>query len=211
MTETNKLTDVLENALSVFFEDIHTCMPGRIESYDFKSQKASVKPLLKKEYLDGEVLDLKVIGNVPVIFPRTKHAGITFPVEKGDGCLLLFSERAIERWKLSGNNSSPGDHRRYSLSDAICLVGLFSLNSKNIASNNDDTQIHNNGQTITIKKNGDIDVGGSSLLKLVNETFLSIFDSHTHVYAPGPGSPIPTGPPVPISSSVNLTSKVKAQ
>jgi len=212
MPESNTLIEVIENALLRAFDDVHTCMPGRFESYEFKPQKATVKPLIKKIYLDGTVLDLPVLGNVPVIFPRTKTSGITFPINKGDKCLLVFSERSLEQWYLTGNNTEPGDRRRYDLSDAIAIPGLFSFAEKNIQTNNNDVEIHNKGQRIAIKANGDIDVGSGAIInKLVNDTFLTLFDSHTHIYSPGPGTPLPTAPPIPISTPLNATSKVRAE
>lgn len=180
MTEKNTMAEVLEVVVNRAFEDIHTSMPGRFESYDFRTQKATVKPLLKKVYLDGTVLDLPVLGGVPVMFPRTGAAGITFPIKKGDKCLLLFTERAIERWVLSGENSEPGDRRRYDLSDAIAIPGLYSFAEKNIQSNNADVEIHNKDQKITIKSNGDIEIGAKDLFALINENFRSIFDNHVH-------------------------------
>jgi len=195
MPEKNKLIEVIENAILRAFEDVHTCMPGRIESYSFKTQKATVKPLLKKVYLDGDVLDLPVLGNVPVIFPRTKTSGITFPINKGDKCLLIFSERSLEQWYLSGDNIEPGDRRRYDLSDAIAIPGLFSFAEKNIQTNNNDVEIHHKDQRITLKNNGDIEVGVKSLLKLINENFKAQFDSHVHNFTAAPSGIFSTSTP----------------
>lgn len=212
VAEKNPMTVAIENIFFSLTEDFHTCLPGRVEKYDFKTQKATVKPLLKKVYNDKSVLEMPVLPNVPVIFPRTKRSGVTFPLERGDGVLLLFTERALERWKLSGDVSEPGDSRRFDLTDSVCIPGLFSFNQTNIASNNDDLEIQHEGQKVTIKKNGDIELGaGESLLSLVNETFLALYDSHTHLYAPGPGAPVPSGTPLPVSNPTNQTSKVRAE
>ncbi len=229
MGEKNTLIEVIENAISRAFEDVHTCMPGRIESYSFRDQKATIKPLLKKIYLDNTVLDLPVLGNVPVIFPRTSTAGITFPINKGDKCLLVFSERSLEQWYLSGNNIEPGDRRRYDLSDAIAIPGLYSFAETNIQSNNSDTEIHNKGQRITIKANGDIEMGVEDLKKLINDDFKSQFDSHVHNFTAAPAGVFSTSTPAklvgvgvtPVGGVVSpfpdtipsssITSKVKSQ
>lgn len=180
--EKNELLEVIENAIRRASEDLHTFMPGRIESYDYRTQKATVKPLLKKRYLDGDVLELPVLGNVPVIFPRTGTAGITFPVKKGDKVGLIFAERSLERWYLTGEDSEPGDRRRYDLSDAVAIPGLYSFAEKNIQSNNSDVEVHNDGQRITIKANGDIELGVETLKKLVNDSFKSVYENHVHNY-----------------------------
>lgn len=209
----NTLAQAIVTTFQSLISEIHTCLPGRVESYEYTSQKANIKPLISKKLLNNDVEELPVLTNIPIIFPRTKSHGITFPINKGDGVLIVFSERSLDRWySSSGDVSEPGDPRKFDLSDSIAIPGLFSFNQENIASNNDDTEIHNSGQKVVIKKNGDIEVGSSSLKKLVNELFLTAFDSHTHLYAPGPGTPVPTAPPVPLSIPLTqLTSKVKAQ
>ena len=172
----------LSDAVSISFwslmAGVHTCLPGRIESYS--NQKANVKPLIQKKYLNGEIVSLPVISNVPIVFPRSESVGITFPIKKGDGCIILFSERSMERWLSSGDDVEPGDSRKFDLSDAIAIPGLYSFNKLPLSSNNDDVEIHHSGQKITIKKNGDIEIGSENLLKLVNENFKSIFNSHVH-------------------------------
>jgi hypothetical protein len=70
---------------------VHTCMPGEIVSYDYTKQKASVKPLLKRAYVDGTYMPYPVINDVPVIFPRSGGASLTFPVTVGDTVMLVFS------------------------------------------------------------------------------------------------------------------------
>jgi len=167
MAEDNSLTVAIENVISALFEDVHTCMPGRIESYVFGEAKATIKPLLKKVFNDGTILELPVLPNVPIVFQRTNNSGLTFPMKVGDGVLLLFSERALERWYLSGQDSEPGDPRRYDLSDAIATPGLFGFNTKNLASNNEDLEIHHNGFKITITAAGKISLVGASGLDLV--------------------------------------------
>jgi len=214
MSENVQLAQVLTATFGSLMENVHTCLPGQIDTYDFKTQKATVKPLIKKVYNDGDVLELPILTNVPIVFPRTKTSGITFPINRGDGVLLLFSERALERWYSTGKDSEPGDPRRFDLSDAIAVPGLFSFNQSNLASNNDDLQIHNDGQTITIKKSGDVEIGGSGLKALVTESFLTAFDAHTHtVPIVGPVGVTPSTPPLIPQSPIttNVTQKVKAQ
>ena len=173
------LADAIVNTFWSLISSIHTCLPGRIEKYTRTEQKANVKPLIKKKYLDGTAVEFPVIPNVPIVFPRTKRGGITFPLEQGDGVLLVFSERALDRWLSSGEDVEPGDYRKFDLSDAIAIPGLFSFKQPNLATNDDDVEIHNEGQRITIKKNGDIEIG-VDVKKLVTETFATLFDNHVH-------------------------------
>jgi hypothetical protein len=108
---------------------VHTCIPGKVESYDPLTKKASVKPLIKMK-VNNESLSYPVINNVPVVFPGSKDVVIAFPLSAGDGCLILFSEQAMENYLSStGKEVEPGDNRRYSVNDAICIPGLFPFTS----------------------------------------------------------------------------------
>ena len=137
------LPQVLENTFFALMSEINTCLPGRIESYDFKTQKCTVKPLIKKKFFNGDVLELPIITEVPVQFPRSKNAGMTFPLERGDLCIIIFCQRSMERWLASGEDVEPGDPRKFDLTDAIVIPGIFSFNFKNIANNNKDLEIQN--------------------------------------------------------------------
>lgn len=203
-----QLSEVLQTAFEAMLSNINTCLPGEIQEYDYTKSKASVKPMLYRKLKDGSRQILPILINVPVIFPRTKNKGITFPISKGDGCLILFSQRSLERWKSTTGIAEPGDPRKFDLTDAICIPGLFQFGANTPQSNNTDVEIKNGSNKIILKSNGDVEIGGGTLSKLVNESFLTLFDSHTHTgVTTGPGV---SGPPAILSSALNLTSKTKA-
>lgn len=137
------LPQVLENTFLALMSEINTCLPGRIESYEVSSQKCTVKPLIKKKFFDGQALELPIIVEVPVQFSRSKNAGMTFPLKRGDTGFIIFSQRSMERWLASGEDVEPGDPRKFDLTDAIFIPGIFSFNIKNIANNNKDLEIQN--------------------------------------------------------------------
>lgn len=176
------LTEAIEAVVKTALNQINTCLPGEIRKFDVDTAKADVKPLIQRKFADDTVQELPVITNVPVVFPRTKTGGLTFPLTAGDGCLIVFSQRSLERWSGTGVDSEPGDTRKFDLSDAICIPGLFAFTASNIASNNSDLEITNKGQKITLKANGDIEIGTESLKKLVTEDFVSMFNDHQHNY-----------------------------
>lgn len=154
----NILTDVLNAAFKNMMNNMHTCMPGRVESYDFTKQKASVLPLIKKSYKDGKSQSLPVVVSVPVVWPRSSNASMTFPVNKGDYVLLLFSERAMENWLALGGEQIPGDSRKYDLTDAIAIPGLYPFNVSSLAENNTDVLIKYNSTTVRITQSGDVNI-----------------------------------------------------
>jgi len=176
----NTLEQAVRTILDSKLANLNIALPGRIETYDYKTQKATVKPLIIRKFKDGNVQSLPVLVNVPIIFPRTRKSGVTFPINKGDGVLLIFCHRSLERWYSSGDEVEPGDSRKFDLSDSVAIPGLFSFADSNIASNNTDVEIQNDGQKITITSDGDIKLGIGSLKKLVNDTFKTMFNNHVH-------------------------------
>jgi hypothetical protein len=158
--------------------DIHTCMPGKVEAYDYASQKATVTPLLRRAFLDGSQVAHEPIPGVPVIFPSSSVASMTFPIKAGDTILLVFSEKSLERWLPAGGTADTTVNRHHSLGDAIAIPGLFPLNHSSDAPNNDDLQVKLGTQKITIKENGDIEIGNANLKALLTADYMT----HTHVF-----------------------------
>lgn len=210
-------------------KELHTSIPGIIETFNAEKQLASIQPAIKRIFVtrngDKEILvpsDLPILINVPIIFPRGGGFSLTFPVKKGDECLLTFCERSIDRWHNTGKIEVPGARRFHSLSDATAFVGLSSLINKipnydniNTQFRSDDSKVEitllDNG-TISIKAEtkvivdcpdaeftgnikilGNLEViGDSTLSSTVTSNGKDISDTHTHI-----GSvTAPTGPQV---------------
>lgn len=122
------LAEVLEGAINARLLDLHTMLPGRVESYDAAKQVADVTPVVRRPIrTDDDDLDheeLPVIANVPVQWPRGGGFSLHFPLAKGDHVMLVFSEAAIAQWRESGELSDPGDLRRHDLSYPIAIPGI---------------------------------------------------------------------------------------
>ncbi len=124
--ETPSMAHVIRQAIESRLADVHTAMPATIESYDAATGMAAVAPCLKRKYAaSGELVDLPVISNVPVLFPRGGGAAITFPLVKGDVVLLVFAERSVDAWKTEGGKVDPQDTRKHALSDAFAIPGGY--------------------------------------------------------------------------------------
>ena len=148
-------------------DELHTCLPGKITKIiDYKRKKVAVKPLIKRTYIDGTILELPIIDNVPVMYPDIGDALLKFPLIVGAKVLLMFSERSLDNWLSSGNDSTPGNPNKFALSDAIAILGLsdFSKVNDNITDNTSLELIYKNSR-ITIKENGEIllDNGGCTV------------------------------------------------
>lgn len=161
------LASNIKHGIEGAIKDIHTSTPGIIESFDPITQLATIQPAIKRMFIskeeDTEVLipsDLPLLINVPVIYPRGGGFSITFPVKKGDECLLVFCERCIDGWHETGKVKNPSARRFHSLSDATAFVGISSVPNKipnydpdNIVIKKDDDSVY-----IKLKVNSDLEI-----------------------------------------------------
>jgi hypothetical protein len=129
MTITPDLAEVIANAIESALIDVHVALPGKVESYDSATQTANVQLQVKRMLpkTDGQYAteDLPVLENIPVQFPRTRTFAFTMPVAEGDFGLVVFSEMSIDQWRSKGDNTSPGDIGRHTLTGAVFQPGLM--------------------------------------------------------------------------------------
>ena len=140
MADYSKITNAGKFALqfSRMAAQLHCAMPGVIESFNPETQRCTVTPGIKlKVVLDGEAsyLDLPIIQDVPIMVPYGQKAGLllTFPINPGDPCLLVFADRAIDNFLQTGQTAPPpitesentSTPRAHALSDAICIPGMI--------------------------------------------------------------------------------------
>ena len=136
-TRSPELADIIRQAIEDRLVDVHTMLPGRIDSYDSSTQKADVEPLIKRlqRTVDGEINEeLPVIPGVPVVFPRTQAFKLTMPVVAGDRCMLVFCERATEGYQVGQGRKGGGSEIKqtdpdtfamHNLTDPVALLGWY--------------------------------------------------------------------------------------
>jgi hypothetical protein len=205
------LASVISEAMRTQLVDVHTALPGRVESYDGSRQVADVKPMLRRvirrENMERVSEELPVLPCVPVLWPRGGGAFISLPLQAGDFGFLLFAEYSLDRFRSTGDDVDPGDERRHDLANAVFLpCGPFP-SSQTIS----DTS----GSEVRIGIDEDYVIGiSASEAKLPHDAteFLAradrvlselnsiktAFDAHTHAgSATAPTGPVsPTGTPI---------------
>ena len=132
MNEENRyeeLQALKQNILS----SLHCALPGTVVSYDAETQTAVIQPAVKRraEQRDGFVrsvsgrnyrtvpdVPLPLLRDVPVFMP------VSFEVNPGDACLVIFADCDIDAWFETGEAEVPASDRMHSLSDGFAFVGF---------------------------------------------------------------------------------------
>lgn len=162
-----ELINAIEKLIDGHIGEMHTALPAEIVEFNQDSCTVDVIPKAKITLATGKTYEYPRINDVPVLFPcgSMLNASIVFPVKVGDGCLLIFSEQALDYWKSNGVTSS---EMKFALSNAIAIPGLFARPSADIkeAVNTDSIIIRNGDKKITLSSSkiaitGDIELEGN--------------------------------------------------
>lgn len=139
--------------------------------------------------------------------PRLQQFGITSVPSEGDEAVVVLLGGERDQAVVVALDSS--QKRPTGLSEGEVAVYRDPANMV-VFKANGDIEVHAEGK-LKVIPDGDIELGATAAVKaLVNDTFQSIFNAHTHVFPASPPN-APTGPPVPTMTPGNLTTKAKAE
>ena len=103
---------------------LHCALPGTVVSFDAVSQTAVIQPAVKRRAVSsrptegsGEI-SLPLLRDVPVFMP------VSFEINPGDACLVIFADCDIDAWFENGEVEVPASGRMHSLSDGFAFVGF---------------------------------------------------------------------------------------
>lgn len=124
ITERDKLSnDIMFN--------MRCCIPCIVQSYNAANGTVECQPVVREKIINQneeiEYRNLPLLINVPVAFPSNNGYAVTFPLEKGDECLVFFSDLSIDNFWEKGNVQNPIEDRRHDLSDGIAYPCNLSL------------------------------------------------------------------------------------
>lgn len=114
--------------------EIWTALPGIVQGFDPDALTVTVQPAVRGSIADerGAVsaVHLPVLPDVPVVFPHGGGYSLTFPIQPGDECVVVFASRCIDGWWQSGGVQAPAEQRMHDLSDGIAIPGPWSQATK---------------------------------------------------------------------------------
>ena len=178
LTEREKLrSDVMFN--------LRCCIPCIVQSYDPEKGTVECQPAIREKIInqneENEYRNLPLLLNVPVVFPSNSEYAVTFLLEKGDECLVLFSDLSIDNFWQKGNVQNPIEDRRHDLSDGIAIPCNMSLTKERRTG--DGLLLSSSGASILISGSEITFSGGSRSI-----TFTQLYN-HVHPTPSGVSGP----------------------
>ncbi len=71
-----------------------------------------------------------ILLDCPVVIMSGGGGSLTFPIAKGDECIVLFNDRDIDNWVAGASSGSPvASGRLHSMADGMILVGFPDIES----------------------------------------------------------------------------------
>lgn len=202
---------------------VWTALPGVVQAVDLVAQTVSVQPSIQATVTGAggkvQLVDLPLLVDVPLVWPRCGRFALTFPVQAGAEVLLVFASRAVDSWWQSGGTANaPVEPRMHDLSDAFAILAPTSQAAKLVDVSPDAVQLRDVAGTTrveitpdgkvnvvavaevnvtapTITATGDTTVDGNLTvtgdLVVTGESTLGgiVFSTHVHGSSPGPSNP----------------------
>lgn len=118
---------------------LNTSIPAIIDEFDSTTQMVSASPAIRVKYVnpDGTIqyIQCPKITNIPLALIKSSGLKITYPIEKGQNCTLIFSQRSIDNFLIEGGIQDPYDPNKgittvircMDMSDAMCFPGVITL------------------------------------------------------------------------------------
>ena len=122
MSEENRYEELQALKRDILFS-LHCALPGTVVSFDSESQTAVIQPAVFRvipTVAEGSPssVSLPLLRDVPVFMP------VSFEVNPGDVCLVIFADCDIDAWFETGEAEVPASDRMHSLSDGFAFVGF---------------------------------------------------------------------------------------
>ena len=109
-----------------------TAIPGIVVSFNPVPMTCEIQPAVMgsiRSRVDGSVtpVNLPVLLDCPVLFAGGGGATLTFAIQPGDECLVVFSSRCIDEWWMAGEPMPQRIVRMHDMSDGFAIFGPRSL------------------------------------------------------------------------------------
>ena len=193
------IQELMVAAFSSQLEDVYTSIPCIVVAVrdGLHGAEVDIQPAVNQRLVNGMVAQRPPILGVPVIFPCSKTAAFTFPINVGDTGCAVFSMRSLEAWKAGeGYPTAPLNSAQFDPQDAVFFPGLqppgVSVNNPNkrvwLHDTKDAVLVNNIGTAeeveVRLKASGDININTTKNVSVNCNTATIVADSSISISAP---------------------------
>ncbi len=151
-TQNVELSDALDRQTDFTKYSLNCHQVGNIVSYDSANQTCEVEIGMLRKLPTGEEVKYPILLDVPVIILSGGGTSLTFPIEPGDKCVILFNDRDIDIFLEEDRSALPNSSRAHDYSDGIALVGIRTVSERS-ATNENAVQLHTGDKKVAILNN----------------------------------------------------------
>lgn len=131
LTSKTTLLNVLEALKSNINYNLNCVKVATVEEF-FKDNLTVSCKINNKRVLGIKEDGNQILQDYPLIYAKVHYLGwgnigATYPISKGMEGFLLFNDRELETWFLTGTGGNLAYNRCHNLSDAIFICGVHSL------------------------------------------------------------------------------------
>jgi Phage protein Gp138 N-terminal domain len=176
------LQDLLISSFENQSQGFHTAIPCMVINVrdGLNGQMVDIQPTINQKFQDGTVAERPAVLGIPVSFPVSSTAGMTFPIKNGTTGLAVFSMRSMDAWKAgNGKPSTPLNFAKMDKGDAIFIPGIqppgMAVNNpaKHVLTHNtnDTVMFANLGATeceVRLKADGSVEINTSNMPVTIN-------------------------------------------
>lgn len=179
------------SALATYImQSLRVAVPAVVNSFDPAAGTVSVQVAIQERVLLSQLgipgspviinpetqnQAIAILEDVPIQIPGGGGWSMTFPIQSGDECYVLFSDTSLDDWFQNGatvtNPALQVSQRRHSLSDGIAIFGLRSTPKAIQNYSTTAVQIRNNDQTVQIELAEDhVDIIAPTTINVTSDT-----------------------------------------
>ena len=134
----NVKEEVQKRNMDIFDFNLRCASPGIVVSFDEVKQTVVVQiaiterircdnpAFIAKHGSNVGVETIPLLVDVPICIPSAGDFSLTFPIQGGDECLVIFSDTCFDAWYQNGGIQDQMSLRRHDLSDAFAIMGIKS-------------------------------------------------------------------------------------
>ena len=165
----NDFLDAVRSIIKEYMKEVYTCIPAHVQTFDPKTQLATIELGIERVDTDGSVWTPPPIIETPVLM-----IGDSFCVETQiDACcegMAFFSQRCIDAWVQTGGVAQNPLRRFFDMQDAFFVAGFRPLSRSLPKFENNGIRLRNKAgnQFAWLKNDGSIEIGngrGQFLMK----------------------------------------------